>query len=276
MGLYKTDAIVLRLDAFTEAHRVVTLLTPDRGRLRAVAKGVRRPLSRLGAALQPFNHCRLLLWKGRSLDGISQAEVVASFRSLRDDLCRITAAMYLAELVCELVPEDAEPGRETAAVFRLMLAALNLLDSGLCHDLTLRYCELHLLSLAGFRPRFQGCNGCHAPFEGSLYFFSPAAGGGFCRQCASESGVVRRGGLWVAADVLKALGGLLRTAPGVLPRLGLSDDVIRQAADVLSACLDHVLEKQLKSRTFLDILRVEGANGNEQFAKPGGKGELNR
>ncbi len=258
MSFYKTDAIVLRNESFADAHSLVTLLTATHGKLRAVAKGARRPVSRLGPALLPFNHCRLLLWQGRSLDGISQAEVVSSFSPLREDLGKIAAAMYISELVNELVPERSGPDRETAAFFRLTLALLNILESGLCQDLALHYGELHMLSLAGFRPRLNLCGACGARFASSGSgdaYFAPSAGVCYCGNCVGRNEGVGAGNCFrVSGAVIEVVQRLLRTPPGELPRLGLADETLRRLGEFLHTYSEHVLDRRLKSRPFLDIL----------------------
>jgi len=103
LGNYKVDGIVLRARDFGEADRIITILDRNLGKLEAVAKGARRTRSRLGGSCQPFSHNHFLLWHGRTLDGVIQCEVVHSFSSLREDLMRLAAASYMAELVDEVV-----------------------------------------------------------------------------------------------------------------------------------------------------------------------------
>ncbi len=251
MVLYKAEAVVLRAEPFGESHRLVTLLTPAHGRLRAVAKGARRPVSRLAAALMPFTHCRLLLWQGRSLDGISQAEVCQSYRAVRADLVRMAAALYACELAGELVPERPESQRETAAAFRLMLAFLDLLATGGRPDLALRYCELHLLSLSGFRPRFDRCPLCGGPLEGAV-LFSPAAGGCLCRGCTGHG---RAGGVWLGAGAVRLAMALHRSRPAQAAALPVAPAVVDELAAALESHLQHVLDKRLKARDFWEAVR---------------------
>ncbi len=118
MPVYKTEAIVLRQQALGEADRIVTLFTREYGKLRAAAKGIRRPASRLGGRLEPFTHARLLLARGRTLDVIAQAEIVEAFAGVRADLIRSAYAAYVAELVDRGLA-DRDPHQE---VFALTLA----------------------------------------------------------------------------------------------------------------------------------------------------------
>lgn len=250
MALYKSEAIVLRSDPFGEADRLLDLLTPFDGRMRAVARGVRRPTSRLAGAVLPFTHCRLLLWQGRSLDGVNQAEVIRSFRSLREDLGRLAAAIYACELAVELIPEGPGGERDASAPFRLLLVTLELLDADCRVDLALRYCELHFLSLAGFRPNFQRCVLCGTSLATAAYF-DAAAGGCLCEGC--RDGSARR----LSPEALAAARGLFRTAPAGLGNLTVPAPVVAELGEALASLARHVLEKELKSQAFLDIISAE-------------------
>lgn len=267
MPLYRTDAIVLGATDFDEAHRIVTLLTPSRGKLRAVAKGVRRPTSRLAAALLPFTHARLLLWEGRSLDGISQAEIRQSFRPLREDLGRMAPALYACELAGEIVPEGEEGEREGPAAFRLLLDTLSLIAFGGRPDLALRFLELHLLRLSGSFPRLDGCAACGGPVELPAYF-SPAAGGCLCAGCRRSRGADdlanaplppapgdgAAGARWLGRGAAAAARALLHAPPRRIPHLAVPPAAARSLGEVTEEYLRFVLQKRLKSLEFLDIL----------------------
>lgn len=262
VGLYRTEAIVLKASDFGEAHRLVTLLTPGRGRLRAVAKGVRRPTSRLAAALLPFTHARLLLWEGRSLDGVSQAEIRRSFRPLREDLGRMARAFYACELTDELVPEGVEAG----GAFRLLLSTLGLLAFGPRTDLPLRYLELHLLRLTGHLPRLDACAACGRAVAPPARF-DPAAGGCLCPSCRQDGvrGDPRTRAApgrpdpvsatcWLDAGAAEAARALLAAPPRALAGLRLPAEALGSLGRVTEAYLRSLLQKRLKSPALLDIL----------------------
>ncbi|MBX6377649.1 MAG: DNA repair protein RecO, partial [Clostridia bacterium] len=155
-ALYRAEAVVLKGSEFGEADRLITCLTPDRGLVRAVARGARRPHSRLGGVLLPFAHVDLLCWRGRSLDGISQAELREGFRPLRESLARMARAAFACELAGALVPErQASP-----AAFRLLLSALRALVESAHPDRVLLAYTLQAVSLAGFQPRLDACAAC--------------------------------------------------------------------------------------------------------------------
>lgn len=258
MALYKTEAVVLRAEEFGEAHRLVTLLTPERGLVRAVAKGARRPTSRLGGVLQPFTHVRLLLWRGRSLDGVSQAEVRRAFRPLREDLQRMAAAIYACELAAEMLGQAQGEGavQEGAAVFRLLLAVLGLLGAGYRSDLVLRYFELHLLRLAGFGPLFDHCPACNTVMSGGRAYFSPAAGGCLCPACVGRAVDAAGGGMWLDGAAVGAARGLLRCRPRALAALRIPGTVLSDLGNATGTYLRYVLERSPRSLSFWDTVRA--------------------
>lgn len=267
MTLYKTDAVVLRTKDFGESHRIVTLLTPGYGLVRALAKGVRRPTSRLAAALLPCAHSRLLLWRGRSLDGISQAEIVQSFRPLREELGRMAPALYACELVSELIPEYPEgagnDAADDAAPFRLLVAVLYLLAATERIDLALRYLELQILRLIGYTPRLTACARCGgvpvwpAPF-------SPADGGCLCRNCALRdrgAGGFDGADLCLGRETVTAAVALQRARPLQVSALAVSPEDADILGDCLQAHLCHLLQKKLKALEFWETIRSTTGNG---------------
>lgn len=123
MALYRCEGVVLRTRDLAEADRLVIMYTPDRGKHRAVARGARRPRSRLAAGIQPFTRAMYLCWKGRNLDGISQVEVVEGFAPLRTSLERLAAATYACELI-DAVTQDNDPQPRLYALLVFTLRAL--------------------------------------------------------------------------------------------------------------------------------------------------------
>src|SRR4030042_4626425 len=146
--VYKTEAIVLRQRKLGEADKIVTLFTPNYGKLEAVAKGVRRPKSRLAGHLEVLTYTSAMLAQGRNLDVVTQAQVIESFAPLRDDLHRLSRALYAAELVDRFSPE----GAESYHIFQFLFGTLRRLAAGAAVDIVLRYFAMQLLNLAGFPP----------------------------------------------------------------------------------------------------------------------------
>ena len=147
--LYRTEAIILKHNDLGEADRLFTVLTPFLGKLRLVAKGVRKPTSRKSGHLESFTRSQLLVARGRNLDIITQAEMVEPYLRLRRDLWRTSHAYYMGELVDRFSQERSE----NPPLYRLLSDALGWVCEA--HDLALalRYFELSLLGLAGYRPQ---------------------------------------------------------------------------------------------------------------------------
>ncbi|MGN6129346.1 MAG: DNA repair protein RecO, partial [Nocardioidaceae bacterium] len=180
MALYRDEAVVLRTQKLGEADRIITLLTRAHGRVRAVAKGVRRTSSRFGSRLEPFTHVDLQLAEGRSLDVVTQAETLEPFAArVGADYERYTAGTVMLETAERLVVEDKEPALQQ---FLLLVGALRAMcDTGRPPGLVLDSFLLRSMAVAGYAPTFDGCARCGV--EGPHRAFSPAAGGMLCATC---------------------------------------------------------------------------------------------
>jgi DNA repair protein RecO (recombination protein O) len=240
-ALYKTEAIVLRAYPFGEADRVIVLQTAEHGKVRAVAKGVSRGKSRLAAAVQPFTHGRYLLWQGRELDGISQADIVRGSHLLTGELGALTAAAYAVELI-DGFWEDRQQAPEAFALLRESLDWLG--AGGAPGAAFLRRLELRVLAAAGFAPQLEACVQCGRSL-GTEARYVPARGGLCCQACGGEGRVLRR----AAAGWIRALAtaGLHELPPP--PTSGAAD-----VAAALYSHLTYVLGHPLRSRAMLEIL----------------------
>jgi DNA repair protein RecO (recombination protein O) len=178
--LYRDDAVVLRVQKLGESDRIVTLLTRGHGRVRAVAKGVRRVTSRFGGRLEPFGHIDVQLMEGRSLDIISQVEGIDLYaKRLHGDYPRYTVASAISEAAERLTPIEREPALR---IFQLSLGALrSLAVSDHAGTLVLDAYLLRAMSAAGWAPALRGCAVCGA--SGQHRAFSVPAGGCVCGDC---------------------------------------------------------------------------------------------
>lgn len=186
MPLYPEQGIVLRTLRLGEADRIVTLFTQGSGKVRAVAKGVRKTKSRFGGRLEPFTHVDLLLYRGRELDIVTQAEIITSFREIREDYARFAAG----EVVLEATDRVAQERDRNVRVFMLLLGALRALAADAGPATVADAFLLRLASLSGFRPHLRACAGCGRP--GPHGRFSVAQGGLVCESCRT-GGAVRVG-----------------------------------------------------------------------------------
>jgi DNA repair protein RecO (recombination protein O) len=180
VSLYRDEGIVLRTQKLGEADRIITLLTRRNGRVRAVAKGVRRTMSKFGARLEPFTHVDLQLATGRSLDIVTQAETLASHgERIVADYPRYTAGTVMLETAERLTDGEREPAVQQFLLLVSALRALAATDhaTGLVLDAYL----LRSLAVAGYAPSFGDCARCGA--GGPHRFFSVALGGAVCAPC---------------------------------------------------------------------------------------------
>ncbi len=256
--LYRTEAIILRRSDLGEADRLLTLLTPERGKLRVVAKGARKIASRKSGHVELFNRVNLLIAKGRGeFDIVSQAETVEPFRALRDDLLRSTYAHYAAELVDRF----AEEGTSQPELFDLICDTLGWLSTASDLALAARYFELRLLTLAGFQPQLFRCVGGGEPLteieSDETYGWSPGQGGALCAAHAAARTDISR----LSLGALKVLRHAMRSEYPAVAALRVRESVADEIERALQRYLTYVLERKLKSIEFIHLLRRESANG---------------
>lgn len=179
MSLYRDRAVVLRTYKLGEADRILVLLTPGRGKVRAVAKGVRRTKSRLGGRLEPLNHVDLLLYEGRELDIVSQADLVEPWRALHEDLTCLAQGVAMAEATEQV----AQEGEAAGPLYRMLVGALRALANR-PSPLVVAAFYWKLISLDGGAPLLSECAGCgtEAP-PAELVAFDISEGGALCRDC---------------------------------------------------------------------------------------------
>jgi DNA repair protein RecO (recombination protein O) len=189
---YKADAVVLRSLRFGEADRVLHLYTAERGRVNAIAKGVRKTTSRFGARLEPLTRAQLLLHEGRGeLHTVSGADIVSAHAGVRAAPYALAVAQIGSEAVLKLFPEPEPHPR----VFEGFMRFLDLLEQGvqaapdpICDAAGLGF-QLKLLALAGYLPHLDSCAGCGS--DAALVGYSAAAGGAVCGPCAADDGAFR-------------------------------------------------------------------------------------
>lgn len=247
--VYRTEAVVLRRHDLGETDRILTLYTRDYGKIRAVAKGIRKPTSRKAGHLELFTQADVLIARGRSLDIITQAEMIDAFRPVRGDLIRATYAAHFAELLDAFTGEaDASP-----PLYVLLVSGLTWL--GVTDDLrrAARTYELRLLDEAGYRPELFRCVNCGKDVKPEDQYYSPAAGGVLCPACGPSHGHTRP----VSLRALKVLRYLQTRSFEVVERLTLSPEVHVEVERLLHWTLTYHLERQLKSADFLRRLRRE-------------------
>jgi DNA repair protein RecO (recombination protein O) len=252
--VYKTEAIVLRTMDLGEADRVLTVLTPRLGKLRVIAKGVRRPRSRIGGGLQPFSDVQLVLAVGRTFDVVTSTSLEDPHLGLRNDLHSTASAWY----VVELADRFCEGAADSHQAFRLLAQALSALDAGdgVSREIIARWYELALLEAMGFRPELGQCLECGAAIEPAGTSFSPVGGGAVCGSCAHAA----HGSRPISADALKVLRHLQRSPLVGVLRLRLEPALHREVERLLHATVTAVLERELRTRDFLEEVAARRAD----------------
>ena len=241
MPPYKEQGIVLRSAKLGEADKIITILTQGSGKVRGVAKGIRKTSSRFGGRLEPFTHVNVMLYRGRgALDTITQVDIVAAHRNIRDDLALFAAG----ETMLEAVDKVAEEHERNVRLALLLLAGLRALDAGPADPAAVTESfVLKLLSLSGFHPSLSACAVCGSP--GPHDWFSSAQGGVVCAADAEhDAGRVS----WTAVQWLDAL------ARADLPAAGEATcpvDVRRESRAILYGFAEYHLERRLRSLPLL-------------------------
>ncbi len=254
--LYKTEAIVLRTMDLGEADRVLTVLTPRLGKLRVIAKGIRRPRSRLGGGLEPFSDVHLVLAIGRTFDVVTQIALEDPHLRLRNDLHSTAAAWYLVELADRFCEGSAD-SHEAFGLLAQGLAGLDAAPADVSREVVARWFELHLLDAMGFRPELTRCVDCGAEIGPDGNGYSPVAGGVLGPECSHSA----LGARPVSPAALKVLRHLQRSGLAEVLRLRMPGAVQREVERALQASVVTVLERELRSRDFLEeVASREGAS----------------
>jgi DNA repair protein RecO (recombination protein O) len=232
-GIYKDEAVVLKTIKLGEADRIVTLMTRRHGKVRAVAKGVRKTKSRFGGRLEPFTRVDLMLYKGRKdLDTITSADILTSFDAVRKDYGRLTAAAALTDIVDKITPD-----RESAfSTYALLIGGLQALADDKGATVVPAFL-VKLLSVSGYHPELKACAGCGETAR--LGGFSPTLGGVVCEDCYEEDDSAMR----MPPERIALLSRLLSSEFGE-PASGEETDALTSA---LRRYAEFYLERPLRS-----------------------------
>jgi len=247
--VYRTEGVVLKRIDLGEADKILTLYTPGAGKLRAVAKGVRRPGSRLGGHVDEFTYADMLLARGRELDVVTQSQTLDPFRRMREELWRVSYGYYVSELVDSFTEERI--GNQP--LFDLLVESYRWLAERTDLFTVVRFFELHLLDLVGYRPELGRCVRCRSEVQPEANYFSPQLGGVLCPACGQVEAVASP----ISLNGLKVLRYLQRTNSPPSNGLRLDSATRREVESTTRSYIEYLLERQVKSTAFLDRLRLE-------------------
>ncbi len=247
---FQTEVIVLKKTKLGEADRILTFYTPDMGKTQGVAKGVRRPKSKMAGHLELLTHSRVQLTRGRNLDTVTGSQTVNAFLPLKEDLWLTSYGLYITELVNQFTPEQVSNPR----LFGLLVETLlNLCRIEVNREQVLRHFELHLLDAVGYRPQLQECANCHAALEPAANFFSPMAGGVLCPKCYNSERDARH----LSLNALKVLRFLQSNDFYTTNRLKVDAPLSHELETVMRGLICYLLERDLRSVNWLDTLKKQ-------------------
>lgn len=240
---YRTEAIVLIKHKFGEADNILRLLSPEHGRVGAIAKGVRKTKSKFGGRLEPFSHVDLMLHQGRNLHTVVQAESVESFDEIRTNYDKLTHGAAVLELLDKLATE----GHGDERLFGLGLAALRALGAADgSYERILSAFEIKLMAIGGYRPHLDGCVICGVAAE--RVFFSSRAGGIMCEACSATDPASRP----LGHRTVVYLRDLLGTRMGELGGISPDESAEAESAVVLREFIACHIQSRLKGRELLE------------------------
>ena len=243
--LVKTEGIVIRTRDYGESHKVVVLFTRERGKLPVLARGAKKPRSRLGAVTQLFTHGQYLCFLGSGMGTLSQGELISSHHALRSDLFLTATAAYLVELLDRLT-EDMEP---LPVLYRLLSSTLDQLEEGIDPDILSRIFELRVLEAAGYRPVLDKCALCGS--KDRPVRFSVRQGGFLCTDCLHRDERT----IPLSENAARILRLLQRMTPDRIGKVRVKGETKDQLEQVFRAFIDEYTGIAFKSRPFLDQLR---------------------
>jgi len=236
VSLYRDEAIVLRTQKLGEADRIITMLTREHGRIRGVAKGVRRTMSKFGARLEPGSHVEIQLYTGKTFDTVTQVEAIMNYgEAISNDYQRWTIASAILETAERFTAQESEPALQE---FQLVVGGMKALaenryDSSLILDAFL----LRSLAIGGYAPSMTQCSRCEKP--GPHRYFSLVGGGSVCMDCRPSASATP------APETLELMGDLIS---GNWDRANTSDlRFRREASGLVAAYLQWHLERGLRS-----------------------------
>jgi len=245
--VYSSPAIVLRQRRLGDTDKIVTLYTANFGKVEAAAKGVRRITSRLAGSVEPLSHASFMLAHGRNLDIITQVQPIETFQPLREDLTRLSHALYAAELIDRATEERSE----NFALYRLLLDALRRLSQEEQLDLVLRFFEMSVLGELGYKPELQQCVICHDPSKSDSRFLSAQLGGIICDDCRPPDVTLRA----ISPNALHVLRLLQSSSYRDVAELRVDRELADELERHLREALHYALERDVRSATFLDTVR---------------------
>lgn len=243
--VYRAEGVVLRRQDLGEADRLTTIYTRNLGKLKLVAKGVRKPRSRKSGHLEPFTRVKLLIARGRQLDIITQAEAIETYPNIASDLITLGHASYIVELLDRFSVEEREDNQQ---LYNILLASLDRLTSGEEEPAAvILFFELRLLEFAGYRPELSQCVHCGENIEPLDQYFSVELGGVVCRRGKQNQSELHS----LSLPALKVLRYYQRNSYEAASGPQIESKIADEVGEIMENYLIHILERRLHSPIFL-------------------------
>ena len=243
-----SEAIVLRHSDWGEADRLLWLYTSKYGKLRALAKGIRKIRSRKAGHLEPFTRVALLLARGRDFFIVTQAETVEPYLALREDLNRLGYASYVVELLDRFTYDEDE----NQALYRLLADTLARINTAIDPAMPVRYYEVRLLDQLGYRPQLFNCLQCNSEIQPVDQYISFSQGGVLCPICGPQAPEASQ----IAVDTLKYLRHYQRSSYPDAARARLSPDLNQKFEQLMQRYFTYLLERSLNTPLFLRQIKL--------------------
>ena len=256
MPIVDAEAVVLRHYSLCEADRIIVFATREHGKVRAVAKGVKKPRSRLAGPLEPLTHLRakFFLREGADLWQLRQCETIRAYLGRNPSPELVNGCSYVAELTCEFLEEH----NPNPPLFRLLLSTIAALESRGCDEALVHYFELWLLKIEGVLPDYTYCSNCGGCAKDSGLYAQVDSGQGLCVACCEGRG------LQIRPAALDALSAFLRLPPLGFSALELTRPVLSDLGRLTQKLLEWSLEKPLRSYPALVSTWRKAKGGQEE------------
>jgi len=244
---YQTEAIIIKKVKLGEADRILTLYTLERGKIEAVARGIRKAQSKMAGHLELLTHSMVTLARGRTLDTIIGSQTINGFYDLKNNLWLSSCGLYVSELINQFNAEHVE----NKSLFYLFLDTLKQLGDTNNSLIIIRHFEMQLLELSGYKPQLQICSACQTDLKPVVNAFCARAGGIICPKCRDENPA----SIPVSVDAIKVLRFLQQNDAATVRRLKVSAKLSEELQRIMSIYIHYILEREVKSSAWLDTLR---------------------
>jgi DNA repair protein RecO (recombination protein O) len=238
---YKTRGIIIKRRNFGEADRILTIFTKNRGKISAIAKGVRKTLSKLGGHVELFYVVDLILSEGRNFDIVTGAEIIENFPNLRNNIKLAEQSYYIAELTDKLVNDSSE----ASEIYDLLYKTLESVNNK-NNPLALRYFELWLLSELGHKPETDLCAKCRNDLNARELFWSNELGGVVCKDCKTSVNNSER----IDVDIVKIIRLFLNYDINIINRIKINREQGQRLEYIIENFIKYITDYEFNSKKF--------------------------